>query len=88
MVLQSSPPNMTFRRTLLGQRLVMWNALVGRLALVQLSQGSDEFRWNLNVNGKFSVDSMYRALVHSDIPVDNNKKIWRMKIPLKLKIFT
>ena len=86
-VMQSSPPIMTFRRTLLDQRLVMWNALLGRLAMVQLSQGPDEFRWNLNANGKFSVDSMYRALSHSDIPVNSNKKIWKMKIPLKLKIF-
>ena len=30
---------------------------------------------------------MYRALVQSDVPVDNNKKIWKMKIPLKNKIF-
>ena len=34
------------------------------------------------------MDSMYRALVHSDIPVDDNKKIWQMKIPLKIKVFT
>ena len=86
-VMQSSPPNMMFRRTLLGPRLVKWNALLGRLAAVQLSQGIDEFRWNLNVNGKFTVDSMYRALIHSEIRVDNNKKIWCMKILLKLKIF-
>ena len=76
---------MTFRRTLVGPRLVMWEALIGRLTDVQLSQGHDEFRWNLNVNGQFTVDSMYRVLIHSNIPVDNNKKIWRMKIPLKLK---
>ena len=74
-VMQSMPPNMTFRRTLFGPRLVMWNDLLGRLTQVQLSQGSDEFRWNLQENGLFSVDSMYRALIHSDIPVDDNKKI-------------
>ena len=60
-VMQSSPPNMTFRRTLEGPRLALWNALLGRLNSIQLSQGVDEFRWNLNANGKFSVDSMYRA---------------------------
>ena len=84
-VMQSSPLNMTFRRTLVGPRLVMWEALIGRLTDVQLSQGHDEFRWNLNVNGQFTVESMYRALIHSNIPVDSNKKIWSMKIPLKLK---
>ena len=30
---------------------------------------------------------MYRALVHHVVPVDIIKKIWKMKIPLKLKIF-
>ena len=59
-VMQSSPPNMTFRRSLLGPLLVMWNALLGRLAQVQLSQGPDEFRWNLQENGLFCVDSMYK----------------------------
>ena len=34
-----------------------------------------EFRWNLCANGKFSIDSMYRALVHSDVPVDDNKNL-------------
>ena len=86
-VMETSPPNVTFMRDLMGPRLAAWNALIGRLAMVQLSQGTDEFRWNLQENGKFSVDSMYRALVHSDVPVDNNKKIWKMKVPLKIKIF-
>ena len=87
LVMQTSPPNMSFIRTLYGPRLALWNALLGRLASVQLTQGSDEFRWNLTGNGMFSVDSLYRALLHSDVPVDNNKKNWCMKIPLKLKIF-
>jgi hypothetical protein len=47
--------------------------------------GPDEFRWNLHTNGTFSVDSLYKAIMQSDIPVDNNNKIWKMKIPLKTK---
>jgi hypothetical protein len=31
-------------------------------------------RWNLKESGKFSVDSMYKALIQSDTPVVNNKK--------------
>ena len=68
-------------------RLQSWNILLQRLTTVQLSQGSDVFRWNLHGNGKFSVDSMYRALIQSGVAVNNNKKIWKMKIPLKNKIF-
>ena len=45
------------------------------------------FRWNLTTSGSFTVDSMYRALTHSEVPVSNNKKIWKSKIPLKVKIF-
>ena len=54
--------------------------------MFHLSPGSDIFRWNLHENGKFSVDSMYRSLIQSDLPVDN-KKLWKMKMPLKVKIF-
>ena len=81
-------PNVTFRRDVLGPRLVSWQALQERLANIQLVEGHDEFRWNLLENGKFSVGSMYKALLHSDIPLnENSKNIWKMKVPLKVKIF-
>jgi hypothetical protein len=64
-----------------------WNALLHRLASVQLSPGTNEFRWNLHANENFSLDSMYKALILSEIPIENNKMIWKMKIPLKIKIF-
>ena len=30
---------------------------------------------------------MYRALIQPEVPVDTNKKICKMKIPLKTKVF-
>jgi hypothetical protein len=75
-VLENSPPAVTFRRDLSGQRLVAWNALLQHLADVQLQDGHDEFRWNLHGNGKFSVASMYNALILPDVPINklsNNK---------------
>jgi hypothetical protein len=69
MDLESFPSNVTFWRDLIGPRLASWNALLQRLATVQLSQGADEFRWNLHESGKFSVDSMYKALVQPSRPV-------------------
>ena len=74
-VMESFPPNVTFRRDLIGPRLQSWYILLQRLSTVQLSHGSDVFQWNLHENGNFSVESMYRALIQSDVPVDNNKKI-------------
>jgi hypothetical protein len=74
--METSPPNVTFRRDLLGQRLVSWDALPQRLANIQLQPGLDEFRWNLHENGKFLVASMYNVLILPDVPIDsvgNNK---------------
>uniref|UniRef100_A0ACD5UXU2 Uncharacterized protein n=1 Tax=Avena sativa TaxID=4498 RepID=A0ACD5UXU2_AVESA len=86
-VLNASPPNVAFRRDLIGARLASWHALQVRLADIQLTDEHDEFRWNLTENDKFSVESMYKALVHSKVPVNENKRIWKTKIPLKIKIF-
>jgi hypothetical protein len=33
----------------------------------------------------FSVDLLYNVILQYDLLVDNNKKIWKMKIPLKTK---
>jgi hypothetical protein len=73
----------TFRMSLIGPRLVSWEALLQRLANVQLTNRKNEFRWNLHENGKFSVASMHNAMIVSHLPVLDNKKIWMMKIPLK-----
>lgn len=51
-----------------------------------LSQEPDEFQWNLHPNSQFSVKSHYLAMVHSDVP-NLNKNLWKLKAPLKLKIF-
>jgi hypothetical protein len=71
----TSPPTVTFRRDLIGPRLLAWNALLLRLESIQLSEGHDEFRWNLHSNRKFSVSSLYNTIIQLKIPVDKNKKI-------------
>jgi hypothetical protein len=57
LVMATSPSEVMFRRDLIGPRLDAWNVLLQCLASIQLSPGSDVFRWNLHVNGNFSVDS-------------------------------
>jgi hypothetical protein len=87
--METSPPNVTFKKDLSGIRLVSWNALLQRLANIHLQTGPDEFRWNLHENGKFLFDSMYNALIQPDVPIDkiSNNKIWKLKIPLQIKVF-
>jgi hypothetical protein len=52
-----------------------WNTLLLRLESIQLFQGHDEFRWNLQSNGKFSVSLLYNAIIQRELQVDKNKKI-------------
>jgi hypothetical protein len=85
--METSPPNVMSIRDLLGLRIVFWNVLLHRLANVKLENESDEFLWNLHENGKFSINSMYNILVQSDVLVDKNSKLWKLKIPLKIKVF-
>jgi hypothetical protein len=61
--LKTSLTNVAFRENLVGPTLASWNYSLQRMALVQLSQGADEFRWNLHESGKFCVDSMYKDLI-------------------------
>ena len=52
-VMATSPPDVSFRRSLFGPRQASWNVLLQRLASVHLMQGPDEFKWNLKQNDKF-----------------------------------
>jgi hypothetical protein len=53
---------------------------------IRLNNMEDKFRWGLHQNGIFSIRSMYLALI-SDNRVRLNLMIWKLKIPLKIKIF-
>ena len=85
-IFSTSPLNFSWRRDLIGPKLVAWNELLPRLASIDLSNEQDEFRWNLVPSGQFSVKSHYLALIHSDVP-NLNKRLWKLKAPLKIKIF-
>jgi hypothetical protein len=85
--METSSPNVSFRRDLFGPRLAVWIDLLGRLDMVQLTEGSDKLYWNLNANKKSAVETMYRAFVNTIVAVDNNHKIWKMKVSLKIKFF-
>jgi len=85
-VLGSSPPNLSWRRSLYGPILVAWHELHARIEDIVLSQDKDEFFWNLTPNGQFSVKSLYSALLHPGSPTVN-RNLWKLKAPLKVKIF-
>jgi hypothetical protein len=53
---------------------------------VSLSNEPDKFKWRLNTSGIFSVKSMYADFLNGHT-VFLKKYIWRIKVPLKIKIF-
>jgi hypothetical protein len=85
-IFRSQPLNVSFRRSLVAANLYSWNRLVLRLAHIHLRECADIFRWSLKHDEKFSVSSIYQALVDSDV-VSHNSYLWKIKIPLKIKVF-
>jgi hypothetical protein len=85
-VLSTQPSSVSWRRDLLGNKLVMWNNLLSRLTHVALRQEEDEFLWNLDQKIEFLVKSHYLGLIYQNVPNLNNR-LWKLKAPLKIKIF-
>jgi len=86
----------SFRRSLSGHTLTLWHNLVARIGHVLLNNNNnndDVFHWNLNQSGMFTVSSMYKLLILmykvliSNGNVQFDKYLWKLKMPLKLKIF-
>jgi len=63
-VLSSGTPNLSWRRDLICSKLVMWNNLAAHLANITLNHEWDDFKWNLDQAGVFSVKSHYLGLIH------------------------
>lgn len=85
-VLCAYPPNISWRRDLIGHKLVLWNNLLSWLSNVGLSQEEDKFRWKLHQSEEFYVKSHYLALIHQDVP-NSTERLWKLKVTLKIKIF-
>jgi hypothetical protein len=85
-VLTGNPLNIKFRRILLGNNWDLWLALVHRLMAVRLTDDPDNFVWKLTTSGLFTVKSMYADLMNGHT-VFLRKYIWKLKVPLKVKIF-
>jgi hypothetical protein len=82
----TSPLNISFRRALVDNNLREWLGLVAQIWQVQLKEGSDFFKWSLTRSGLFTVRSLYHHLIDKHPPFQH-RKIWKMRITLKIKIF-
>jgi hypothetical protein len=85
-VMNGNPLNIGFRRALSENKWNRWVHLVSRLMNVQLSDSNDSFHWELTMTDLFSVKSMYRHLLDGHTRYFK-KYIWKIKVPLKIRIF-
>jgi hypothetical protein len=85
-VLNQTPINVCFRRGLNDHKWIEWLDLCQKLITVTLTPEPDKFIWNLNESGLFTVKSMYLDLMNGHTRF-LRKYLWKMKIPLKIKIF-
>ena len=85
-VMNQVPINVPFRRALTEDKWMAWLNLVAKIANVQLSNERDIFNQGLHNHGHFSVRSMYAYMTNQGT-LFTNKFIWKLKLPLKIKIF-
>jgi hypothetical protein len=85
-ILNQQPLNIGFRRVLSGDRWTTWLQLVERLMKVNLTDDSDSFIWHLTESGIFSVKSLYTDLMNGHTRF-LHKYLWKIKVPLRIKIF-
>jgi hypothetical protein len=81
----SQPLNVSFRRALVDDKLVEWHN-VAQIVNVVLLDSADTCVWNLTHSGSFTVRTMYLHFLNSQPPF-RHKFIWKLRIPLKIKIF-
>jgi hypothetical protein len=84
-VLSTSPINVSFRRALVGVNRDKWLELVGVVLHVQLDDQDDKFLWGLG-NKAFSKQSMYKDILCKE-GIPRSCFNWKVKLPLKIKIF-
>ena len=82
----TSPLQVSFRRALVDNNLLEWQNLVAQISHVDLVDEPDTFSWNITTSKLYTARSHYLHLIDTNPPF-RHKNIWKLKIPLKIKIF-
>jgi hypothetical protein len=64
--------NISFRRSLVAGNLHYWHDLVLKLSSINLTDSSERFKWSLNSNGRFTVNSMYQTFLDTNVVPNNS----------------
>ena len=74
-----------FRRTLWGETATQFASIQTLVDAVHLNDEPDRVQWNIGSTGRFQVKGLYLSLRAAGI--FPHKFLWKIKIPLKVKIF-
>nr|CAE05420.1 OSJNBa0035I04.8 [Oryza sativa Japonica Group]CAE05959.1 OSJNBb0088C09.18 [Oryza sativa Japonica Group]CAH66490.1 OSIGBa0076I14.11 [Oryza sativa] len=85
-VMSKRPLKVSFRRAMVGHNLKAWLEVVSKVISIKLTEQNGTFLWEIQKNGCFSVNSMYKAIMYREV-VPKKDMIWKLRIPLKIKIF-
>lgn len=85
-VKQKGLEEVRFRRCLYGEKKVKWRTICNEIDRLSLTKENDKLSWRLTKNSVFTVKSFYRALKMHNMQFPY-KKMWRIKIPPKVKVF-
>lgn len=78
--------NISFRRTLWGDSLELWNHIKDSREEFFLTDQKDSIRWSLTKSDVYSVKSLYRHLIEDGANFPH-KCMWKTKMPSRIKFF-
>jgi hypothetical protein len=84
--MKMNPQSVRFTRCLIDDLRLGCDKILETVDRTDFMPGNDMTKWKFGSNGYFTVKSVYKALTISDSR-PNHKKIWKGKIPVKIKIF-
>lgn len=81
--------NIKFRRAFGETELKEWDRLMGSLEETRLAEieNEDSFSWVFEQSRVYSTRSMYRNTMFRGVRNYRMKKLWKSKLPMKIKIF-
>jgi hypothetical protein len=82
----SNIESVSFSRWLTNNLLLDWNKIVDDMNNINFITDNDVVLWRFGPQGRFSVRSVYNAMTRNESG-PYHKKIWKSKIPAKIKIF-
>jgi hypothetical protein len=78
---------MDFSRPLLPVEAEGWEDMLGMLREVRLDSSPDKTHWLLEKSGKYTTKSLYRFLLHRGVVNKRMRKLWKNRLPMKVRVF-